>query len=598
MRCVLIEVRLRLAETLILSNCRYLVLSWFACALCFAPTLWAEPGEWDWTIPTLSTALQGSKIEVRWTQPVRRAKASDAAQLTAYRVHFGPVSRGDEQEPSAFQYNSSFKIPADQTSVILDGFPPGKPYFVAVTALDTAGRESPYSSEHRLTIGSQLTAKFSARPQSGEAPLTVAFADQSKGGQTSRTWHFGDRRTSSAGRPRHTYHKPGTYRVRLEIAGPTGSDEAVRTITVSASKRSVKRSTAAGQKPPRKTAKRVRRKPQTTSATALNSSSGEPGKAASRPETGRMAKERAELSSPVRPAAMPLPGGGDHRGPYGFDFKLEDYGFTYAGAGDYRVVREAALAGDWFENRFGSVFHVTWIPAGVSSDQEVAYIEKSLWQTWRDIHPSLTVYLVRREVDSTPIRADGDRKVVRSFVSYTARVTGEKRAVDYTIRFAVFRGTEQTYACILSVPIGGSIFRPEEQRLLEQQQREMDVFFMNAVMKFRPRFRQQPFARSAGSQEPATVQALMESAKEGDTTGLQLLLRQGVGADTVGRHSRTPLMVAAGYGRTDTVQALVQAGAQVRAQSQWGATARIVAALNGHEAVVRKLDAASATQPR
>ena len=55
------------------------------------------------------------------------------------------------------------------------------------------------------------TAAFSAGTTSGDAPLTVSFADTSSGAPTEWSWNFGDGATSTTQNPTHTYTSPGTY---------------------------------------------------------------------------------------------------------------------------------------------------------------------------------------------------------------------------------------------------------------------------------------------------------------------------------------------------------------------------------------------------
>ncbi|WP_062265737.1 DUF3344 domain-containing protein [Methanoculleus bourgensis] len=74
-------------------------------------------------------------------------------------------------------------------------------------------------------------AAFKAEPISGDAPLTVAFTDESTGAAT-WSWDFGDNTTSAEQNPSHTYEAPGTYTVTLTVANTAGSDSATATITV------------------------------------------------------------------------------------------------------------------------------------------------------------------------------------------------------------------------------------------------------------------------------------------------------------------------------------------------------------------------------
>jgi len=77
----------------------------------------------------------------------------------------------------------------------------------------------------------QPVAGFTANTTSGDAPLVVAFIDNSTGAE-SWFWTFGDDETSSERNPVHTYTTPGTYTVTLMVTNAAGSDSATKTIVV------------------------------------------------------------------------------------------------------------------------------------------------------------------------------------------------------------------------------------------------------------------------------------------------------------------------------------------------------------------------------
>ncbi len=76
------------------------------------------------------------------------------------------------------------------------------------------------------------TAAFTSGATDGEAPLAVAFTDQTTGNVTARLWDFGDGATSTATNPAHTYLEPGAYTVSLTATGPGGSDTASKSAYV------------------------------------------------------------------------------------------------------------------------------------------------------------------------------------------------------------------------------------------------------------------------------------------------------------------------------------------------------------------------------
>ncbi len=75
-----------------------------------------------------------------------------------------------------------------------------------------------------VTVSEAPTADFTSDGTSGDAPLTVAFTDQSSGTPTSWAWNFGDGGTSTAQNPQHTYTAPGNYTVSLTANNGAGSD--------------------------------------------------------------------------------------------------------------------------------------------------------------------------------------------------------------------------------------------------------------------------------------------------------------------------------------------------------------------------------------
>ena len=98
-------------------------------------------------------------------------------------------------------------------------------YTVTLTASNTAGSDVEEKVAYiEVTPPPAPTAVFSANKQSGIAPLTVTFTDQSNNAPSSWAWDFGDGGTASVQNPVHTYDTPGVYTVVLEVANATGSD--------------------------------------------------------------------------------------------------------------------------------------------------------------------------------------------------------------------------------------------------------------------------------------------------------------------------------------------------------------------------------------
>ena len=70
-------------------------------------------------------------------------------------------------------------------------------------------------------------AAFSATPLAGDAPVTVAFTDESvvpSGASANYRWNFGDGTESTEASPSHTYEATGEYTVTLTVTTGNGSD--------------------------------------------------------------------------------------------------------------------------------------------------------------------------------------------------------------------------------------------------------------------------------------------------------------------------------------------------------------------------------------
>ena len=96
-------------------------------------------------------------------------------------------------------------------------------YGVTLTVTNAFGTSTKTKAGY-ITAGLPPTADFTSGTRAGPAPLTVAFADASKGRPTSWAWDFGDGSTSTAVNPAHTYAKAGTYAVTLTVKNAYGSD--------------------------------------------------------------------------------------------------------------------------------------------------------------------------------------------------------------------------------------------------------------------------------------------------------------------------------------------------------------------------------------
>lgn len=99
-------------------------------------------------------------------------------------------------------------------------------YAVSLTVEGPGGSDTKTLANYVSVTG---TVSFSATPTSGQVPLTVTFNIFSTDQYNSCLWDFGDGATSSAcSNISHTFTSFGTYTVELTLAGPSGSNSAIK----------------------------------------------------------------------------------------------------------------------------------------------------------------------------------------------------------------------------------------------------------------------------------------------------------------------------------------------------------------------------------
>jgi len=108
-------------------------------------------------------------------------------------------------------------------------------YSVTLLALDAQGAADTKSFNQAIMVNANpfmpmmpmpvpsFSADFTGGPQSGSTPLTVSFADLSKGEPVTWVWNFGDGSSSIDQSPVHVYTNPGTYTVTLKITKDTST---------------------------------------------------------------------------------------------------------------------------------------------------------------------------------------------------------------------------------------------------------------------------------------------------------------------------------------------------------------------------------------
>jgi PKD repeat protein len=135
-------------------------------------------------------------------------------QIDSYEWAFGDGETSTEQSPA-----HTFGSPGNFT--------------VKLTVTGSGGSNS---TETVINVTQPIAvpdAIFVQDTNTGDAPLTVQFTNQSSGDNLAYTWDFGDNSgLNSDVSPLHTYNDPGTYTVVLTASNSSGSDTAQTTITV------------------------------------------------------------------------------------------------------------------------------------------------------------------------------------------------------------------------------------------------------------------------------------------------------------------------------------------------------------------------------
>ena len=100
---------------------------------------------------------------------------------------------------------------------------------IVASFINSQGTQITSNQVTNTWINNLPVAKFSAKPTSGKAPLTVAFTDKSTGTPTSWKWSFGDGKTSTTHNPKHKYLQEGNYTVKLTATNDAGSNTTTKT---------------------------------------------------------------------------------------------------------------------------------------------------------------------------------------------------------------------------------------------------------------------------------------------------------------------------------------------------------------------------------
>jgi len=174
----------------------------------------------DWMGPagaTGSTVFDASSFGTGWTEAKVRSVAHSSTDAT-YTFNSGTPAKTVLGIGSYYKWNS-FDVKNLLTSGSNTfGYTAVGSSFKITTAALTAKYTAP-------------TAAFSGTPLTGDAPLMVAFTDESTGAPTAWAWDFDNDGTtdSTLQNPSYTYNTPGIYTVKLTVSNALGSDDEIKT---------------------------------------------------------------------------------------------------------------------------------------------------------------------------------------------------------------------------------------------------------------------------------------------------------------------------------------------------------------------------------
>ncbi|MBI2447249.1 MAG: PKD domain-containing protein, partial [Candidatus Omnitrophica bacterium] len=173
--------------------------------------------------PTGLTATAGNQVvNLNWNDNTESA-------ISGYNVYRSTTSGGAYSKINTVLLTSSQYTDSSLTN--------GTTYYYVVTAVDTAGNESGYSSQVNATpMSNPPTASASATPTSGTAPLTVSFTGTGTddGSITKYEWDFDgngtyDWSSTTGGNTVKVYSSAGTWAATLRV---TDNDNLTGTASV------------------------------------------------------------------------------------------------------------------------------------------------------------------------------------------------------------------------------------------------------------------------------------------------------------------------------------------------------------------------------
>ncbi|HJQ39756.1 MAG TPA: PKD domain-containing protein [Thermoanaerobaculia bacterium] len=169
------------------------------------------------TVPSapsnLLAAAAGASVALSWTD--------NATNETSQSIYYATATGS---------FTKVADVNANVTGTTLSGFTGGS-YRFYVNASNSAGT-SANSNIATATVATQLTARFSYTPFTGNVGTNFTFLDESLGTVTSRVWNFGDGASATTTNAQHGYTRSGVYTVTLTVSSNGASSQVSHTVSV------------------------------------------------------------------------------------------------------------------------------------------------------------------------------------------------------------------------------------------------------------------------------------------------------------------------------------------------------------------------------
>jgi len=169
-----------------------------------------------------NTITRAEYIAVVSGAPEANFSGSPTSGIAPLTVSFTNLSTNYTATSWSFGDNIFSSDPAPSHIYLVKGI-----YTVSLLVLGPGGSDAEIKTNY-IQVFEPVQAAFTSDLTSGQAPLTIQFANQSTGDWEHLLWDFGDGHTISATNPVHTYLQDGIYTVTLTASGPGGSDTSIQ----------------------------------------------------------------------------------------------------------------------------------------------------------------------------------------------------------------------------------------------------------------------------------------------------------------------------------------------------------------------------------